>query len=163
MPIMERELVNGRGWLSTDDLLEYYTIGQITPGIIAVNIASFIGYKQKKIPGAITATAGFVLPGVIMIMLAALLLRNFSEIPVVRNAFAGIRIVVGALILQTVVKLGVGIVQKNRCAVQNLTAVAICVVCFVLSLIWQSNPVLLVSASGLAGFFCFRNGKSGRM
>jgi chromate transporter len=162
MPIIERELVNGKGWITSDEMIEYYTIGQITPGIIAVNIATFVGYKQKKILGAVFATVGFILPGIILVTLAALLLQNFSKIPVVQRAFAGIRLVVGALILQTIVKLASALVKKQRGIIQNVISAAICVICFTLSLVWQSNPVLLVAASGLAGFFCFRAKKNGR-
>ncbi|MDR1363166.1 MAG: chromate transporter [Spirochaetaceae bacterium] len=161
MPVIERELVNGKGWVAMDEVIEYYTIGQITPGIIAVNLATFVGYKQNKILGAVFATVGFILPGIILVTVAALLLQNFSEIPVVRRAFAGIRIVVGALILQTIIKLAAALIQKRRGVGQNIIAVAICVICFTLSLVWQASPVLLVAASGLVGFFCFRKKNKG--
>jgi chromate transporter len=155
MPILERELVNGKGWLTMDEAVDYYTIGQITPGIIAVNLASFVGYKQGKIAGAIAATVGFILPGVTLVTLAALLLQNFSEIPIVRNAFAGIRLVVCALIVRTVVKLTSSLIQKGRHPLQNTAAAAIFAACLVSSLVWNVNPALLAAASGLAGFFCF--------
>ncbi|MDR2097424.1 MAG: chromate transporter [Spirochaetaceae bacterium] len=156
LPIVERELVNSKGWLTMEEVTEYYTIGQITPGIIAVNLATFIGYKHKKTFGAICAVLGFILPGLIFITLAALLIQNFSDIPVVRNAFAGIRLVVGALIVQTIVKLAAALVKKRRGLAQNIIAVLICTACFTLSMVWKVNPALLVIASGLAGFFCFR-------
>ncbi|MDR2344025.1 MAG: chromate transporter [Spirochaetaceae bacterium] len=156
MPIIERDLVNGKGWLTMDELVEYYTIGQITPGIIAVNLASFIGYRQKKIVGSVFATMGFILPGIILITLAALLLQNLSDIPLVRNAFAGIRLVIAALITKTVVMLSAALIQKQRGLPRNVIALAISVICFVLSLVWHTNPVILVVASGVAGFFCFR-------
>jgi chromate transporter len=156
MPVLERELVNAKGWLTMNELVEYYTIGQITPGMIAVNLATFVGYKQKKIIGAALATFGFILPGVTLITLTALLLKNFSNTPVVQHAFAGIRLVVAALITQTVVKLASMIVQKQRGVLKNMIAAVICVTSFVLSLVWQVNPVMLVAASALAGFICFR-------
>jgi chromate transporter len=161
MPIVERELVNGKKWVGMDEVLEYYTIGQITPGIIAVNLATFVGYKQKKILGSIIATIGFILPGIALVIFAAMLIKNFDKIPVVQHAFAGIRIVVGALVLQTIVKLAKALIQKQRGVFQNLIAVTIFVVCFILLLVWQVSPVLLVAVSGFAGFLCFRSPKTG--
>jgi chromate transporter len=156
MPIIERELVNGKGWLTMDEVLEYYTIGQITPGVIAVNLASFIGYKRKKILGAVAATLGFIFPGILLITLAALILQNFSDMPVVQNAFAGIRLVIVALITRTVIMLAAALIQKQRGLLQNFIAVAISLLCFLLSLLWRANPVILVIAAGFTGFFCFR-------
>ncbi|MDR0663044.1 MAG: chromate transporter [Spirochaetaceae bacterium] len=156
LPIIERELVNGKGWLTIEEMMEYYTIGQITPGIISVNLATFVGYKHKKIFGGLCATAGFILPGVTLITAAAFFIQNFSDIPVVRNIFAGLRLAVGAMILQTIVKLIAGLVQKRRGVRQNAIAVAICAVSFILSLLWRVNPALLVIAAGLTGFLCFR-------
>ncbi|MDR2802880.1 MAG: chromate transporter [Treponema sp.] len=156
MPVLERELVNAKGWLTMNELIEYYTIGQITPGIIAVNIATFVGYKQKKIVGAVLATFGFIFPGVTLITLTALLLENFSDITVVQHAFAGIRLVVAALITQTVVKLVAMMIQKQHGILKNAITAVICVASFTFSLIWKSNPIILIAASALAGFICFR-------
>ena len=156
MPIIERDLVNGRGWLTMDEVIEYYTIGQITPGVIAVNLASFIGYKRKKALGAVSATMGFIFPGILLITLAALILQNFSDTPVVRNAFAGIRLVIAALITRTVITLAAALIRKQRGLLRNFIAAAIAVICFALSLIWRANPVILVAAAGITGFFCFR-------
>jgi chromate transporter len=156
LPVLERELVNRKGWLTMDEVIEYYTIGQITPGIISVNLATFVGYKQEKIIGALCATVGFIFPGIMLVTAAALLLQNLNDIPIVQNIFAGIRLVVGALILQTIVKLTSALVKRQRGLWQNAIALVMCAVCFVLSLIWQVNPVLLVITSGLVGFLCFR-------
>jgi chromate transporter len=160
MPVLERELVKGKGWITMDEAIDFYTIGQITPGVIAVNLSSFVGYKQNKIIGAIVATAGFILPGITLITLAGLLLRNFNDIPTVQNAFAGVRLAVGALIARTVVSLAARLVQKGRRPFQNAAAVLICAVCFALSLVWKINPVMLIAASGLAGFFIFSKTKN---
>lgn len=156
MPVLERELVNGKRWLSMDEVLEYYTIGQITPGLIALNIATFVGYRRRKTAGAVLATLGFIFPGVTLIAIAALFLRNLRDIPAVRHAFAGIRLVVGALILRTVRVFIASVIKKERGLPQNAVAVSVCAVCFVLSLVWDANPVPLVAASGLVGFLCFR-------
>jgi chromate transporter len=158
MPVLERELVNGKRWLSMDEVLEYYTIGQITPGLIALNIATFVGYRRRKTAGAVLATLGFIFPGVTLIAIAALFLRNLQDIPAVRHAFAGIRLAVGALILRTVRVFIASVIKKERGLPQNAVSVSVsvCAVCFILSLVCDANPVPLVAASGLVGFLCFR-------
>jgi chromate transporter len=157
MPVLERELVNGKSWVTMDEVIDYYTIGQITPGIIAVNIASFVGYKKNGAMGAVIATAGLILPGITLVTLAGILLSNFSNIPIVRNAFSGIRLAVGALIARTVISMAARLVQKGRRPFQNAAAVLICAACFLLSFAWKINPIPLVAVSGLAGFFIFRS------
>jgi chromate transporter len=152
MPVLERELVNGRGWVTMDEIIDYYTIGQITPGVIAVNLASFIGYKRHGVAGAVVATIGFILPGITLVTLAGILLSNFSNIPVVRNAFSGIRLAVGALITRTVVSMASRLVQKGRRPFQIAAAVAIGAACFFLSFVWKINPIPLIAISGLVGF-----------
>ena len=102
LPILKKEAVEKQKWISEEELLNYYSIGQCTPGIIAVNAASFIGYKQRKISGLISATLGVVSPSLIIIVLVAALLRQYMDNPYVQQAFGGIRISVIALIIDTV-------------------------------------------------------------
>jgi chromate transporter len=155
VPILERELINKKGWATMEEVMDYYTIAQITPGIIAVNVSTFIGYKLKGPLGGFIATLGFVLPGVCAISLIALGLRSFAENPVARRAFAGIRVAVGALILDTVIKL-----FKGKNGLRDKKAIVIFVLAFALSAIWSANPVLLVVTAGLAGFFLYRPRKA---
>ncbi len=105
LPILQRELVDNRHWVTEDELADYYAIGQCTPGIIAVNTATFIGAKRKGIIGGIVATLGVVFPSMIIISIIAAFLRNFADYPVVIHAFAGIRVCVCVLILNAVLKL----------------------------------------------------------
>lgn len=105
LPILERELVENRGWVTEEELTDYFAIGQCTPGIIAVNVSTFVGYKRKGVIGGILATLGFVTIPIIIILLIAALLTNFASLAVVQNAFAGIRICVCVLILQAVLRL----------------------------------------------------------
>ena len=126
IPIVERELIKKKGWIPIEEVMDYYTVGQIIPGIIGVNLATFVGYKRKGVLGAILAPLGWVLPGVTIILIIAVFLSNFAEIPVVQNAFTGIRIAVGALILDTVIKLAKGVLK-------NSMAIAIFIVVFLLS------------------------------
>ena len=105
LPILQREVVEGRGWCTNEELTDYFAIGQCTPGIIAVNTATFIGFKLKGALGALVSTYGLVAPSFIVISLIAALLQNFAEYAVVQNAFAGIRVAVTVLILNAVLKL----------------------------------------------------------
>lgn len=105
LPMLEKEVVNNKKWATYDQLMDYYAIGQCTPGIIAVNTATFVGYSQKKTPGAIVATTGVVTPSVIIIILIASLMTSFADQPIVQHALAGIRIAVCVLIAQAVIKM----------------------------------------------------------
>ena len=105
LPMLQREVVEKHGWATEDELMNYYAVGQCTPGIIAVNTATFIGSKRRGIAGGIFATLGVVFPSLIIIVLIAACLTNFADIPAVKNAFAGIRVGVCVLIFSSVVKL----------------------------------------------------------
>lgn len=106
LPMLQKEVVDARHWATEDEIMDYYAIGQCTPGIIAVNTATFVGYKVKGIAGGIFATLGLVSPSIVIITIIAAFLKNFAQYAVVKNAFAGIRICVVVLIIQAVIKLG---------------------------------------------------------
>ena len=98
LPLLKAEVVNKRRYLTEEELLDLYSIGQCTPGIIAVNVATFIGYQQKGIKGAIASTMGIIFPSLIIIISLATVLSHFMDNRYVSYAFAGIRICVVALI-----------------------------------------------------------------
>ena len=106
LPILQREVVNKRGWATEEGLADYYAIGQCTPGIIAVNTATFIGYKLKGWVGGTVATLGLVFPSLVIITLIAAFLSNFADIPAVQHAMTGVNACVVALIASSVLKLG---------------------------------------------------------
>ena len=149
LPILQRELADKRGWVTLEELADYFAIGQCTPGIIAVNVTAFIGYKRRGVPGAVAAVLGFVIPSLVIITIIAFFLDSFSGYPPVRHAFAGIRVAVGALILDAVVKLYKG-------AVKDAAGIAVCAAAFLLSLLFKASPVLIVLSAGLAGFLLYR-------
>lgn len=105
LPLLERELVDKRHWTTMDDLRDYFSIGQCTPGIIALNVSTFIGEKKGGVAGALCATSGFLTGPIIIILVIASFLSNFADLPVVQHAFAGIRVCVCVLILQAVMRL----------------------------------------------------------
>ncbi|MDR2518970.1 MAG: chromate transporter [Spirochaetaceae bacterium] len=149
IPVIERELIKKKGWATLEEVMDYYTIAQVTPGIIAVNVSTFIGFKQKGPLGGVVSTVGFALPGVSFISVIALCLRNFAAEPAVQHAFTGIRIAVGALIIDTAVKLLKGLFKDGKAAL-------IFALSFGLSAVLSANPVLLVTGAGIAGFLLYR-------
>ncbi|MDR3302661.1 MAG: chromate transporter [Spirochaetaceae bacterium] len=155
LPIIERELVKKRGWTTSEEVLQYYTIAQVTPGIIAINISTFIGYKRRGIPGGIVATLGFALPSVTMVALVSLLLQNFASLEIMRHCFNGIKLAVGALILDTVCRLASNIIKKERALLKNTISLIIFITSFLLSTVFNTNPVLIVLCAGVCGFLFF--------
>ena len=105
LPRLERELVEKRHWTTMDDLRDYFSIGQCTPGIIALNVSTFIGQKRAGIKGAVVSTTGFLTGPILIILLIASFLQNFAQLAVIQHAFAGIRVCVCVLIIQAVLRL----------------------------------------------------------
>ena len=105
LPILQREVVENKGWATDEELVDYFAIGQCTPGIIAVNTATFVGQKQRGVVGGIVATLGIVFPSLLIITVLAGVINSFSHLDWVQHAFAGIRVCVCVLIFNAVVKL----------------------------------------------------------
>ena len=144
LPILQREVVESRHWATDEELTDYFAIGQCTPGIIAVNTATFIGQKRRGVVGGIVATLGMVFPSLLIITLLAGIITRFSHLELVAHAFAGIRVCVCVLIFNAVVKLWKG-------AVKDLWGVVIFLCVLGLTLMTDLSPVLFVLAAALAG------------
>ena len=151
LPILERELVDKRHWTTMDDLRDYFSIGQCTPGVIAMNVSTFIGQKKDGVKGAIAAGLGFLTGPLVIITLIAAFLQNFAEYPVVQHAFAGIRVCVCVLILQAVLRLW-------KKSVVDAAALVIFLAVFILNAFSSVLPVkipaaVLVILAGCVGMF----------
>ena len=144
LPMLEKEIVNNKHWATEEELMDYYAIGQCTPGIIAINTATFIGYKVKGIPGAIFATLGVIAPSLVIITIIAAFISNFIELTFVKSAFSAIRACVCILILNAVVKLA-------KKALVDKTTVVLFLIVLALSLFTNLSPAILVIAAGAAG------------
>ena len=144
LPILQREVVENKHWATEEELADYYAIGQCTPGIIAVNTATFIGQKYSGMAGGIMATLGVVFPSLVIISILAGLITNFSHLGWVQNAFAGIQVCVCVLILNAVLKLLKKSVVDKRTAVIFLVVLAG-------SVFLKLSPVWFVVLSALAG------------
>lgn len=145
LPILKSEAVEKQKWVSEEELLNYYSIGQCTPGIIAVNAASFIGYKLRGIWGLIAATFGVVSPSLIIIVLVAALLSRYMDNQYVQWAFGGIRISVIALIISTVMDMW-------KKGVKNLRGYLVFGTAALLLWLFDLSAVLVVVLAALNGF-----------
>lgn len=105
IPLIEREVVERKGWISREDFLDLLAIAQSAPGVFAVNISIFIGYRMRKSIGSIFCALGTVLPSIIIILAIALFLGNYRNNQIVENVFKGIRPAVIALILTPTIRL----------------------------------------------------------
>lgn len=144
LPILQREVVDNKAWSTEEELMDYFAIGQCTPGVIAVNTATFIGQKQKGILGGILATLGVVFPSLVIISLLAGVIAAFSHLAWVQHAFGGIRVCVCVLILNAVVKL-------YKKAVLDKPTFAIFLVVAVGSYFTPISPVVFVVLAAVAG------------
>lgn len=156
LPMLTKEVVEKNHWATEDEIMDYYAIGQCTPGIIAVNTATFIGYKTKKFWGAVFATLGVITPSIVIITIIAACLQNFAELELVKHAFGGIRAAVCVLILQAVKKL------VKKAVIDKYTRI-LCVVVTILSLFTSISPIFIVLFAGLIGYLVknLEEGKGG--
>ena len=125
MPMLQKELIEKRGWITDEDLIDYYAIGQSTPGIVAVNVSTFVGYKKAGIAGGIIGTAGIVTPSLIIIMVLANLISSVNDYPWVQKALSGVNVAVAALLTKVTLNFA-----KNT--VKNVFSLAVALVSFVL-------------------------------
>lgn len=144
LPLLERELVDKKGWVSKEEVLDYYAIGQATPGIIAVNTSTFCGAKKAGNLGGIIASIGFITPSIIIITIIANFLTAFSHVTYIQHAFAGIRVAVCALVLNTIINL----VKKNANTGMKFIIFALT---FIAIAILNISPVIMVIAIGILG------------
>ncbi len=171
LPILQRELVEKRDWATEAELSDYFAIGQCTPGIIAVNTATFVGHKRSGVAGGVIATLGLVFPCLVIIMLIAAFLQNFAELPVVIHAFNGVRACVCALILSSVLKLLKSTVVDRPTLVLYLVVLLLAAVGTFVTfdgripggnvVDYLLSPIVLVVAAGVAGL-CIRAAKGGK-
>ena len=144
LPILKREVVEKKRWASEEELMDYFAIGQVTPGIIAVNTATFIGKKYKGNKGGVIATLGVVFPSIVIILAIASLITNFSHLAWVQNAFGGIRICVCILIVNAVVSMW-------KKALVDVWTVLLFILVFAGSVFLDISPIIYVVACGILG------------
>ena len=148
LPILQREVVEKKKWATEDQLADYYAVGQCTPGVIAVNTATFVGSSQGGIPGGIIATLGVVFPSIVIILAIAAFLSNFMHLEAVAHAFNGVRAGVVALILVSVIKLFKGAVKDWPTRIIYAVVLALAAAGSFVALP-TSTPAVLVSVWGV--------------
>jgi len=144
LPLLDRELALKRQWVSEEELLDYYAIGQSTPGIIAINTATFVGYKTRGIKGGISATLGMISPSLVIIILIATFLNHFNEYPLVIKALKGVNIGVSVLLLSSVYKF-------TRKTVTDIPGFLLCLTAFLAVGMGHISPIPVVAFSAAAG------------
>ena len=152
LPMLKYELSEKKNWVTEDELLDYYAIGQCTPGIIAVNVATFVGYKRRGVIGGIFSTLGMVSPSLIIVSILAMFLEQFMSNVYVAHAVGGIKVVVCALMLNTLLTLAKKSFLTPFC-------VGIAVVAFVLAMFSPIPTVLVVILAGDLGVILPKMGR----
>nr|WP_325211252.1 chromate transporter [uncultured Oscillibacter sp.] len=152
LPILRREITQKRNWMDEEAIMDYYALSQGLPGIIAVNVSVFIGYRRRRVYGAVAAALGIVSPCVVIITVIAACLSNFQDNVQVQHALAGISVCVGALILDAVLSMW-------KKGVKDVFGAVLCFAILSLSLFTRLSPVLLVVGSALLGIWMGRRKK----
>lgn len=137
LPILEREFVTERGWITSEDMLNYVAIGQSTPGLIAVNMATFIGYRRCGFWGSLVSTLGIITPAIIIITIIAAFISNFSEYVYVQKALAGINVAVAVILVSAVWDLG-------KKSVTDMIGLALAVIAFIAVVVFKVNSIWLI-------------------
>lgn len=144
LPMIKREVVEKNGWATENEIMDYYAIGQVTPGVIAVNTSTFVGHKVKGLVGSIAATLGMIVPPIIIITLIAIFLKNFSDLKVVKYAFNGIRACVCVQVFEAIVMMAKKSLPDKIC-------LTIFILVIILSVTNILDPTLLVVLAGVTG------------
>lgn len=168
LPILQREIVEKKGWATEDQLADYYAVGQCTPGVIAVNTATFVGSYNAGIAGGVLATLGVVSGPLLIILVIAAFLSGYMDMPVIVHAFNGVRACVTALILSSVIKLFKGAVKDRPTRIIYLTVLVLAAAGTFLAsparlgAVWNiiTSPVFLVLMAGVLGLV-IRSAKGG--
>jgi chromate transporter len=160
--MIENACVENKNWISHDDMMNITVIAESTPGPIAINCATFVGYKQKGLIGAVAATLGIVMPSFVIIYLIALLLDNFLEITIIANAFKGIKLAVGILILDAAVKMIKKMPKKAAPRTIMVCAAVLMMVINIFSLNFTSVSIMLAAGIISLCIFVMKGGKEGK-
>ena len=153
LSLLQKVIVEQHGWATEEELMDYYAIGQCTPGVIAVNTSTFIGHKLAGIPGAIAATLGFISPSLLIITVIAAFLESFATNPFVAHALAGIRVCVCVLILDSVLKLG-------KKSVKDAVSWTVFLVTAAVAFFTEIPTIAIVLGAGAVGYILYLKGRA---
>lgn len=156
--LIEDTCVRKKQWITHEDMMNVTVIAESTPGPIAINCATFVGYKQKGLPGAVMATLGMILPSFLVILLISTFLEHFLEIVWIANAFKGIRIAVGILILDAALKMIRKMPKKRMPLAIMICAAALMLLVNLFS--WDLSSIIIMLAAGVVSLSLFIMGKA---
>ncbi len=163
IPVMDDLFVEKKKWISHDDMMNITVIAESTPGPIAINCSTFIGYRCAGLAGAVISTLGVVLPSFVVIFLISMVLDNFLEITLIANAFKGIRIAVGILICDAAVSMLQKMKKKPLPVAIFILAFGVMLAVNLFSLNFSSIALMLLCAAmGLTAFLLTEKGGDGR-
>lgn len=156
--LIDNECVEKKKWITHDELMDITVIAESTPGPIAINCATYVGYQQAGFPGAVLATLGIVFPSFVVIYLISLFFTNILEITFVANAFKGIKIAVGVIILNV----GIKMLQKMHKRKQPIIIMSCALVASLLINFfqWNFSAIYMILIAGLAGYLTFIIGQT---
>ena len=168
IPMMERNCVEIKGWITHDEMLNVTIIAESTPGPVSINCATFVGLRQAGLWGALVATLGMVLPSFVIIYVISVFMENFLEITIIANAFKGIKIAVGLLILDAGLNM-IGKMRKQRrkakadeaktprtIGLQTAIMVVSCALMLAINIFsWHISTIILMLAAALVGLAVF--------
>ncbi len=149
LPMIIREVDEHKHWASEEEILDYYAMSQCTPGVLAVNVATFVGYKRKGVMGGIIATLGVIFPSIVIISIIATFLNNFADEPIVRHALNGISIAVCVLMSKTLVKMG-------KSSLKDVKTIAIFIASFISVFFLGVSTIVISVCAGILGYIFFR-------
>ena len=144
IPLIQKEAVENHHWVEDEDILDIVAIAESTPGPIAINAATFVGYRVKGFAGALAATFGVVLPSFMIILAISYVLRQFRDWKAMQDAFRGIRAGVLVLMLKALIKM----FKTNR---KGIVAYGIMGLSFVLTAVWNVNTFLIIALCAVLG------------
>lgn len=145
VPVMEKEIVDKKGWLTHEEFLDILVVAQSTPGLFAIDMASHIGYKYRGVWGGIVSALGMAAPSIVAILLIAMFFHEFKDNPYVERIFMGVRPCVVALILAPCFKMA-------KSAKLNLHNIWIPIVCALLICCFGVSPVWCIVGAGVGGY-----------
>jgi len=147
IPIIENICVDEKKWITHDDMMNVTVVAESTPGPVAINLATFVGYKQRGLMGAISATLGVITPSFIIIFLISMFLDNFMEITIIANAFKGIRIAVGILIFDAAIRMITKMKKRPFAIIILVCSFAAMMLINIYSLTFSSVSIMLIAGA----------------
>ena len=150
LPLIEKEIIRGNAWLTYSQFVDIIAIAEMTPGPVAINLATFVGYRIAGIPGAIASTTGVIIPSFIIIVVLVKFLKRFYERPMVQHIFKGLRPSIIAL-----VSIAFLMVAETSIYFEDLRSMGIATAAFLILVFTRVNPILVILGGGLVGFFLY--------